>query len=795
MTKGQQESLKVVIVGGSIAGLTLAHSLLRAHIDFVLLESNAEIAPQVGASIGILPNGARILDQLGVWNDFHEEVEALHSSFTWAEDGKLIVKGKVPELLHKRHGYPTAFLDRQILLDILYKHLGCDQGKVHLNKKVTRVEHLPIKVRVHCADDTVFEGDIAVGADGVRSKVRQEMWRYMESIGLKNETEKEKNAMTSEYSCVFGISSATPGLTPGHSHRTYADGFSFLTIVGKHGRVFWKEEIQQHVSPFLAKAITGDVKFSDVYGNAIVTTHLALEEACYRHWTMGRLVCIGDSAHKMTPNMGQGGNSAMESAALLSNYLFQFKNQEDHSYSAINSCLQAWQRARQLRANIICENANQLTRTEAFESPKDKFKATYLLPWMQGLLLDKISMGLIGAEKLDFLPLPARSTQGTMSFIQQYDRLSEPIWKRALSISSLLACYKIGSVAMDSTVVHFRPLLRSMLEEGAWSSKTGESVVLARPVYHVPFLDNILRPLITCFLPSITGTDPLSRAQMLSFMVDIGPVYGIWLLESSRQAHSWPEDIFPIVFGTAFQLFGIGKIAPLYYALEYLRTPLSTTLLGSNRLIDKSALTNLPLALLTGYYLPTFGCFFASGSSTKQTYNAVWQLFPILVPLLRVAFRLPSLLRRGQPHFQNDESRRETADSTIRLEKPEIAQIRKTYIPLAVLSGLTFLYVRFTAPAGSSVFDIFFPQNMLRTDQVRSFNQGIARFLQYDEIFGLGSGLIWLGMRFQELRTLGVPVNWWKVLGGLSGVGLVGGPGATFTVGWGVREELLAQVA
>ena len=82
MTKGQQESLKVVIVGGSIAGLTLAHSLLRAHIDFVLLGSNADIAPQVGASIVILPNGARILDRLGVWNDVHEEVEALHSPFT-----------------------------------------------------------------------------------------------------------------------------------------------------------------------------------------------------------------------------------------------------------------------------------------------------------------------------------------------------------------------------------------------------------------------------------------------------------------------------------------------------------------------------------------------------------------------------------------------------------------------------------------------------------------------------------------------------------------------------------------
>ncbi|PLB46161.1 FAD/NAD(P)-binding domain-containing protein [Aspergillus steynii IBT 23096] len=813
MAKQQQKRLRVVIVGGSVAGLTLAHSLVKAGIDFVVLESNSEIAPQVGASIGILPNGARILDQVGVWDDVYTEVEPLHTSFTWTEKGRLITTGNIPEILHERHGYPTAFLDRQVLLEKLYNHLGCNQHKVHVNKKATQVEYLSDKVIVHCHDGTSYEGDIVVGADGVRSTIRREMWRYMESISLNEETEKEKKAMTSEYSCVFGISTATPGLAPGTSHRTYADGFSFLNVIGKHGRVFWflfikldrrypasniprfrKEDIQDDVAPFMEKAITADVPFSAIYDKAIVTTRLSLEEASYRHWTKGRFACIGDSAHKMTPNMGQGGNSAIESAALLANYLVQLNNQKDFSQSAIESCLQAWETARQPRVNAICEGANKLTRTEALASPKDRSTALYLLPWMQRFLADKLSRGFIGAEKLDFLPDPPQSAKATIPFIQHYDRLSESIWKRALWTLPLLGCYKLGSAAMDSTLGHVLPFLRTVLEKGTWASSAGEVVDLTRPIYHVPFLDKMLRPMITCFLPSITGSDALSRAQMLSFMVDIGPVYVIWLLESSRRAHSWAEVVFPVMFGTAFQFLGIGKIAPLYYALDYLRAPLSKVILGMNRSIDKSVLTSLPIALLAGYYIPTLGCFFASGASTKQTYNAIWQLFPILIPLLQAPFRLSGFFKEPSSRSHNNESKAQTADSTTKTQHSGIAEIRKTYIPLAVLSGLTFIYSRFTAPAGSSVLDIFFPKTMGQSAPITSFSQGIARFLQYDEIFGLGSGLIWLGLRFRELRELGVSVNWWKLLGGLIGVGFIAGPGAAFTVGWGVREELLYRV-
>lgn len=70
-----QKSFKVVIVGGSIAGLSLALMLERNGIDFVILEAYGSIAPQVGASYGVLPSGSRILDQLGCYESVLEMAE------------------------------------------------------------------------------------------------------------------------------------------------------------------------------------------------------------------------------------------------------------------------------------------------------------------------------------------------------------------------------------------------------------------------------------------------------------------------------------------------------------------------------------------------------------------------------------------------------------------------------------------------------------------------------------------------------------------------------------------------
>lgn len=60
----KDDPFKVVIMGGGVAGLTLAHCLEKANIDYLLLERGV-ISPAWGTSISIHPNGCRILDQPG----------------------------------------------------------------------------------------------------------------------------------------------------------------------------------------------------------------------------------------------------------------------------------------------------------------------------------------------------------------------------------------------------------------------------------------------------------------------------------------------------------------------------------------------------------------------------------------------------------------------------------------------------------------------------------------------------------------------------------------------------------
>ncbi|KAI2996205.1 hypothetical protein CBS147346_9459 [Aspergillus niger] len=804
-----ESSFRVVIVGGSIAGLTLAHCLLRNNIDFVVLESHADIAPQVGASIGILPNGARILDQLGLYDDVLSEVEPLTRNFTWTHDARSIAATDTPLILHERHGYPIAFLDRQILLRILYEGLGDQRHRIMMNKKVTEIEHLPEKVVVHCADQTVYEGDLVIGADGVRSTVRRQMWQYMESRGMEHEARKEKSLMTSEYNCVFGISSATPGLTPGHGHRTFAEGYSILTIIGKEGRVYWfffsrmdqtytasqiprfsQDEIDSHLAPYLQKPITPNVPLAEINRRAIVRTFVSLEEAVYKHWCVDRYVCIGDSAHKMTPNLGQGGNSAIESAASLANSLSNLVHgptKPKRDVRDIHQCMQAWQNIRQKRLDHISQSAYNLTRIEALAGLKEKIIGLYLLPYLSQYLVDQTSSTVVGAAKIDCLSLPPKSLECTMPYLNDDKNVSKEgneLWKRALSILPFVACYAAAQKTMGTLITQTGPFIVSLFAEGVWSTGNGEVLDLSRPIYHIPFLDKLFRPAITCFLPSISGSDPQSRIQMLSFMADIGPIYGIWLLESYRKASSWYELILPIGAGIAFQLKGIGKFAPIYYALEHIRSPLSSLLPGAKQQIAPETSSSLVYAMLAGYYLPTFANFVVPTVESRRTHNAVWQLFPVVVPLLQAPLHcLVKTCFRSKNKTQQKEER-----------KKSMRYARYAYGTFAFLSGLTYLHARYSAPDHASFASAFLPGLRGHLEPVTSFPDGIARFLQYDEVISMTSGFIWLALKFKALKDAGASFSWLKAVGGLMGTTVTLGPGAAFALGWGWREEIMHKL-
>lgn len=98
-----RKNFKVIIAGGSVAGLSLANMLQKNGIDYLVLEAYPEIAPQVGASIGLIPHGLRVLDQLGVYEDIRKLVHPLdHFNF----------RNSKGELLAEHQGVAASFIQR-----------------------------------------------------------------------------------------------------------------------------------------------------------------------------------------------------------------------------------------------------------------------------------------------------------------------------------------------------------------------------------------------------------------------------------------------------------------------------------------------------------------------------------------------------------------------------------------------------------------------------------------------------------------------------------------------------------
>ncbi|KAL3454184.1 hypothetical protein BJX65DRAFT_317901 [Aspergillus insuetus] len=439
-------NLKVIIVGGSIAGLTLAHCLAKLpNVDFVVLEKRAEIAPQEGASVGILPHGGRILDQLGLFEEILRHVEPLTTAHVSYPDG-FCHTNRSPTVLLERFGLPLAFLERRVLLDILYTSLP-DPSRVFAGKSVVSVEQEhddrnDITVRTH--DGSSYHGDLVVGADGVHSRVRREMWRLAELERPGSITAQEKNCLTVEYDCIFGISDSIQGLRPGEQIASLHDGRSFLTFPGKDGRVFWfllrkldrrypyssaprwsSREMDKTAEQFAADHIWNGVQFGQLWKRRRVVGMTNLEEGVFSTWQCGRVICIGDSMHKMAPNTGQGANCAIEDAAALANALSMAIKDDSHpSPSTIHSLLESFNKTRLARVREIYKSARLVVRLHARESLALRVVGRYYLPYSGDLPADTASKLIVGGEQLTFLAPSRRSGPRWEEYRRQSSRSS-----------------------------------------------------------------------------------------------------------------------------------------------------------------------------------------------------------------------------------------------------------------------------------------------------------------------------------------------------------------------------------
>lgn len=79
------------------------------------------------------------------------------------------------------------------------------EHKLNMGKKVLRTEEKEDKVVIHCSDNTTYEGDILVGADGAYSGVRQSLYRRLSEKGLLPRSDSEN--LEIGYTCMVGVTS------------------------------------------------------------------------------------------------------------------------------------------------------------------------------------------------------------------------------------------------------------------------------------------------------------------------------------------------------------------------------------------------------------------------------------------------------------------------------------------------------------------------------------------------------------------------------------------------------------
>lgn len=354
----------VIIAGASIAGLTLANLLQKIGIDFVVLESYGTVAPQLGASIGLHPSGLRILDQLGCYEDIlkfaawadrttirDERGSVLYSHRTGqlvkercVLRGRLVIPGFLSFVLDARdsstidrHGYPTIFLERRTVVQVLYDHLR-DKSKIHVNQRVSHVEILADGVRVNTVAGGSFYGSILIGADGIHSATRGEMWRLADELEpgyippevkdgdfqqlshftACSQVDFDTVAPPTEWGCIFGISRPTGDIRASDINITHKTRRTLASMCGQGDRPFWfyffkldkphhgfpvprftKEDEQKIVDNEGDLPVTEHVRFKDLYANVEFSTTTALPHYVFPRFFFDRIMLIGDSVHKV----------------------------------------------------------------------------------------------------------------------------------------------------------------------------------------------------------------------------------------------------------------------------------------------------------------------------------------------------------------------------------------------------------------------------------------------------------------------------------------------------------------
>ena len=339
---------RIAIAGAGIGGLSAALALAKVGLKVCVFEKTARLE-EVGAGLQMSPNAMKVLRYLGL--DTVLRAHACVPQYATMRDfktGDYYLKRAVGAAAESRYGAPYWHLHRADLHKVLVA--SCEEMGVALilGANVSGYLEQGDGVIVICADGSEYAADLLIGADGIRSMIREQMlgkesptfmkqvaWRGVIPVG------EIKSVNIQPDACVW--------VGPNRHFVTYyLRGGEYVNFIAVEERNSWHHESWCEVGSIgeLKSAFTDwHPEVSDLLGYAKNIFLWSLNgRDVLPTWYQYHTVLLGDACHPILPFMAQGAAMAIEDAYVLSQCLVRY---------AIPEALQQYEALRKPRVTAI----------------------------------------------------------------------------------------------------------------------------------------------------------------------------------------------------------------------------------------------------------------------------------------------------------------------------------------------------------------------------------------------------------------------------------------------------------